>query len=486
VNIGNLYNSQRNTIKSKRQYINARNIFLNLKNDYGYASVNNNLGIVHELLGENEDALISFKESHSIYKRLKRENGIAITSNNIGNVFITLNELDSVLPYLDLANSLYSELNDTIGMCSVFINYGNYYFKISEDDKAVDYLRTALKISISQGLIEKEEKIYHYLSANYYKQKEYEIAFEYLLLADSLHNEIDSDDNEVRFQQLDEYYRDEASKQDIAIKELELKNSKNTLRNNQLFSFVLIVSLIIIISLLVFLYNRFKKINSIKLELENTNKQLHQINKDYRETLISKEEKEVLLQEIHHRVKNNLQIIYSLLRFIAMKGYSETRELILELQTRITAMSLLHEQLYKNEDISKINVKDYIELLINNLNSAYARNFSIDVHQDIKVESLDLDTLHPLGLLINEIISNSLKHAFHKDIENCNVYIKLFEKDEIYYLEIGDNGIGFNPELILGSTNNLGIELISSLISQLGGKMETIGDNGTHYRITFT
>jgi two-component sensor histidine kinase len=486
LNIGNLHNTQGNTLKSKEFYLKARNTYLKLGNDYGLASANHNLGLIHEILGEYEEALNSYLKSYEIYLRLDRKKTMGLALNNIGNVYLILQKEDSVLPFLDSAYSVYSEIQDSVGICTVYMNYGNFYSQTGDEVKAEYYLLEALDLANDQNLIEKEAAIAEILSAHYSLNKDYENAYFYLNMVHSLENEFMSEDDEERFQRLDQYYQDEARNQSIAIKELELKNSKNTLKNNRIFSGVLMISLLIIVALLSFLFTRFKTTSAIKKELEETNKRLEQINKDYRKTLISKEEKEILLQEIHHRVKNNLQIINSLLRFQAMKGNEETKELILELQTRITAMALLHEQLYMNKDFTRINVKDYIELLLSNLSSAYARSYTIDIKQDIQIESLDLDTLHPLGLLINEIVSNSLKHAFNSNSESCEIYIKLYDDGNSCHLEIGDNGIGFKEDLLLSKSSNLGIELIGSLINQLEGSIETIANKGTHYTIQFT
>jgi two-component sensor histidine kinase len=485
LNIGNLYNTQRNTIKSKEYYLKARNTYLNAGNDYGLASANHNLGLIHELLKEYDEALEAYHQSYKMYLRLDRKKTMGLALNNIGNIYLILNEYDSVKTYLDSAFTVFSEMDDSVGICNVYMNYGNYYSQTSDAKKAESYLLDAMTIANNQVLIEKEASTAEILSAHYKNQGNYQLAYKYLAMVDSLENEFKSEDDEERFQRLDQYYREEAESQSMAIKELELKNSQNTLRNNRIFTFVLFISLLIIISLLAFLYKRFKITTSIKRELEDTNSKLKQINREYRKTLISKEEKEVLLQEIHHRVKNNLQIINSLLRFQAMKGNDETRELILELQTRITAMALLHEQLYMNKDFTKINVSDYVELLMSNLSSAYARSYTIEIKQEINIKNLDLDTLHPLGLLINEIASNSLKHAFNEDLGSCKIYIKLSNDNHSCYLEIGDNGIGFDETLLMENSSNLGIELIASLINQLEGKMETIADKGTHYKITF-
>lgn len=485
LNIGNLYNRLRDIDKSKEYYLKARNTYLQLGNDFGLATANHNLGLVHELLDEYDEALKAYHESYIVYLRLDRVKSMGISLNNIGNIYIILENYDSAKVYLDDALSLYEELKDTVGISTVLLNLGNYHSSLGENEMAEKCYFQSLDISKSQGLKEKEVDVTRSLANHFKLKNDYKQAYYYLALVDDLELAFKSDEDTERFQRMDEHYREETNKKNMAIKELELQNSKNSLKDSKKFSLVLGAGIIIIFLLLTIQFIRYKTTNAIKKELESANNELKRINKEYEQTLISKEEKEMLLREIHHRVKNNLQIIMSLLRFQAMKGSSESKELILELQTRITAMSLLHEQLYMNDDFTKINVSDYIELLLNNLSSAYAKSYTINIAQKIEVENLDLDTLHPLGLLINEIVSNSLKHAFHDDFDQCNIYVNLYKKENVCYLEIGDNGIGFNKELILEAHNNLGIELIESLSKQLESNMETIIENGTHYKITF-
>ena len=486
MNIGNLYNAQRDIHKSKEYYTNARNTYLNLNNEFGLATATHNLGLINELIGDYDEALKSYKLSYQMFKKLERLKPMATSLNNLGNIFLILNEIDSVKPTLDAAYKVYSEMQDSVGICSVLINYGNYYSKIEEKDLAESYLLKALDLTKSENLIDSEISTTKILAEHYSSTEDYAKAFFYLSMAFQLEEEYKSEIDEERFHKLDEYYREEANKQRMAIKELELKNSKTLLKNNQEFTLILIISLVIIFVLLAFQFLKYNSTNAIKKELEATNSELSRINEEYKQTLISKEEKEILLQEIHHRVKNNLQIINSLLRFQALKGSEESRELILELQSRITAMSLLHEQLYMNKDFTKINVKDYLELLLNNLSSAYNKEHPIFIDRQIEIENLDLDTLHPLGLLINEIISNSLKHAFNENSGVAKIYLKFYIENGVHHLKMGDNGVGFNKEKFSEPTNNLGIELIGSLTNQLDGTIEVLIDKGTHYHIQFS
>lgn len=199
-------------------------------------------------------------------------------------------------------------------------------------------------------------------------------------------------------------------------------------------------------------------------------------------------EKEVLLKEVHHRVKNNLQIISSLLNLqSSLIGDERIHELYRESQHRIKSIASIHEMLYQTNDLVKINFKDYIEKLIVDLVSSYhgnnnQLNFTIDCAAEF-----NLDTAIPLGLLINEIVSNSLKHGL-SNTENDLIYVRIVESETplFYELHIGDNGSGFNFKQAAAESETLGMMLISELSNQLDGTME-IADMlpGTHYFLKF-
>ncbi len=201
----------------------------------------------------------------------------------------------------------------------------------------------------------------------------------------------------------------------------------------------------------------------------------------------SLEEKEVLLREVHHRVKNNMQIISSLLKLQA--GYLNSPELATILDdshSRIQAMSLIHEKLYREADLSRIQFGSYVNALIQSLLSM--ANLRIRVNFECGIDNIDLDINKavPCGLILNELISNTLKHAF-KDRDRGNVVIQMVMKDaNRCSLTFQDDGIGFSPEKFYKSSDSLGLLLIKSLIEDLlDGVIELEANNGTHYKLEF-
>lgn len=207
---------------------------------------------------------------------------------------------------------------------------------------------------------------------------------------------------------------------------------------------------------------------------------------DLKATLLSKGEKEVMLKEIHHRVKNNLQVIISLLR-IQSHHLTEQKTLLLfeECENRILSMALIHEQLYQSKDMANINVEKYIDTLIQNLLSAYHSNAKLTLESRINVPSLSIDTLVPLGLILNEVTSNSLKHAF-PDRETGKLIISVDQIDDrTFRLVVGDDGIGAPEKVLQQATPTLGMELIGLLVNQLEGTIKRRPEPGTVYEIEF-
>jgi len=202
------------------------------------------------------------------------------------------------------------------------------------------------------------------------------------------------------------------------------------------------------------------------------------------ELMKSLREKEVLLSEIHHRVKNNLQIISSLLS-LQSHGIDDPscRSLLSESQDRIRSMALIHEQLYRSGDFSSIEFSSYASRLLKNLKRSYAPGKNIELSLETENLKLSLETSIPLGLMLSELVTNALKHAF-KGRDSGTIIVK-FKKDGDYcVLEVRDDGVGFNEEKIRNSAS-LGFRLVEILTEQLDGSLTYSGENGGLFRIRF-
>ena len=202
----------------------------------------------------------------------------------------------------------------------------------------------------------------------------------------------------------------------------------------------------------------------------------------------SLEEKEVLLKEIHHRVKNNLQVISSLLNLQARQvNDDKALEMFDDSKNRVRTMALIHEKLYKSEDLAQIDFGEYIHSLVQSLFEAYRdRGRNIRAQIDVENVLMGVDQGIPCGLIVNELVSNSLKHAFPGD-RRGSIWISLSTVSEgKYILRIRDDGIGFPPVVDFGNSKSLGLRLVKILVGQLGGDVKLDSGEFTDFRIEFS
>jgi PAS domain S-box-containing protein len=199
------------------------------------------------------------------------------------------------------------------------------------------------------------------------------------------------------------------------------------------------------------------------------------------------EEKDMLLKETHHRVKNNLMVISSLLNL--QSNYIKDQEalsIFKESQSRARSMALIHERLYQSSDLKNINFGDYIKQLSSELSRTYAANSrGIKLNLDVDDLSIDINTTVPLGLIVNELISNCFKHAFPSG-RGGEVNIHFHKLNDHYEFSVEDNGIGFPDKLDFKNTDSLGLQLVVNLTKQIDGDIELDKSRGTAFLIRFT
>ena len=199
------------------------------------------------------------------------------------------------------------------------------------------------------------------------------------------------------------------------------------------------------------------------------------------------EEKEVLLKEVHHRVKNNMQVIMSLLRlqtnYITDK---HAKSLFKDSQSRVASMALIHEKLYKSKNLSSIDFNEYLRDLTQTLIQSYNIGHKM-IRFELKIENvfLNINQAIPCGLIINELVTNSLKYAFPGNIKGKIAIDFHLNKDQ-YSLIVYDNGVGISADTVLENPKTLGLQLVNALIQQLHGTLELKRKNGTAFNICFS
>ncbi len=193
---------------------------------------------------------------------------------------------------------------------------------------------------------------------------------------------------------------------------------------------------------------------------------------------------EVLMRELHHRVKNNLQVISSMLGLQSRKLDDEAKVAVEEGKERIRAMSLIHQKLYQDDQVSTLDIKDYITNLVNELSQAYGYSEKAKIDLDISDLRLNVDTSLPIGLIVNELVTNAFKYAY-RDIEKPILELKLLVDEDNLLLSVRDNGVGLPEGYSIENARSFGMKLVNILVAQLKGSLELDHRHGLNYRIKF-
>lgn len=229
--------------------------------------------------------------------------------------------------------------------------------------------------------------------------------------------------------------------------------------------------------LIAYLVNQFIKLSSVsEKKYREANRELQDQN---RLVQAQNEEKTIMLKEIHHRVKNNLQVISSLLRLQSYEIDEEVaRTHFQDAVYRVVAMALIHEKMYQNKNLSQIDLKDYLSSLADELVATYSDHKQIKISIDSELEYLGNDSLVPVALIFNELLTNSLKHAF-QEVDNGEITVSITKSDqpEVFKLLYRDNGTWSDGS----REGSFGLELIATLTEQLDGKVVRTYEDGTRY-----
>ncbi|HCC31580.1 MAG TPA: hypothetical protein DEQ03_16255 [Marinilabiliales bacterium] len=194
-----------------------------------------------------------------------------------------------------------------------------------------------------------------------------------------------------------------------------------------------------------------------------------------------------MLKEIHHRVKNNLQIISSIINLQSMRIKDKaTQEIFEEMQRRILAISSIHQKLYQSDSVTSINMKDYLSEVVDSIHIAF-NNPQLNVKYEIMIQQIvmDIDSAVSMGLMVNELATNAYKYAF-KPAQNNQFLVKLENPEpEKYQLTVKDNGLGLPTDFSLTKANSLGLRMVSLLTRQLKGNIRFYNQDGAVFEVVF-
>lgn len=428
------------------------------QNELEAANALQNIGLVKGILGDVDAEIDAYQEARVVMAKLGFEEGVANIDMNLGTAFLSQQKSEEALDAFQKAKTVFEELGYKAAQCVIYTNLAETYLLSGEFRNAETNALRSIELAEALSLSNEKKFTLEILSKIYESQGRYQKALATLKEHQLLKDSIFQDEKLNQIEELKVEYETKQKEDDIA-----LLNASNALKDaklerQQILLFLLIGGAVLFLSLVFILYNRY------------------QLKKK------SSEEKEVLLKEIHHRVKNNLQIIESLLSLQGRtKGNRRPEDLLKISQDRIHAISAIHEKLYQSENLKEINFKSYINDLVSHFSDTYGMD-NVQFKTEIQDVDLDLDQLIPCGLIVNELVTNSLKYAFEKATDPT-IEINGEVKEGSYSLQIIDNGVGFEQEK---DGNSIGLQLVHSLVNQLNGTIDKLKIQGTGYQISFT
>lgn len=478
-NIGIIYKEQGNYEKAIDYISQSLEIDITAGLDAEVATKKGNLGLIYSEMGRYDEALRYYKDALKDETQLNNPDGIARNYGNIANAYIKQAQRASsqfqkdslfreALYNYDQAYNLSLQLGNKIYIASDLAGLGNLYNQLGQTVKAEEYLKKSLAISKKEGFLAEMKSAYGFLADVYEQTQNYKEAYrnykEYIVLRDSIYKEQKSEEItrlefQYAFDKKESLLKIEQEKKDAIAREKLAEKERE--KQNLFFSIAFV--LLLLGGAVLYGISKQKNNRRLKAEKEKTEAALR--------------DRETLLREIHHRVKNNLQIVSSLLSIQGREITDEkAQKAVQESRNRVHSMALIHQFLYGDEHLNNIDMQKYIYELGESLFSAYRiEHNQIELQTDIDSIFLDVDIAIPLGLILNELITNALKYAF-PDGRKGQLHISLKETNQSLILKVKDNGVGLSENKT--ESGSFGMKLINAFKQKLGAEYNFLNHQG--------
>lgn len=424
-------------------------------------------------LDRYDEALEGFNEVLSEARSLDDRFQVPTSLHNIADLYNDNGEYEKALETckealegFETVDSKYGILKSHTLMCSIFGNLGQV-------EKALSHCKKATEMAHEFDQLASLKEIYKYQSEALNSAGRYREAYQARLEFEEIKDEQLGETQDRHIAALTTKFSTKEKEIKIELQEEKLNAQELLIGQQRIIQLLILLVLLFVGTLAVFIWKNNKKQKAVNAQLNEQKETIEKTSK----------ERETLLKEIHHRVKNNLQVISSLLSMQSRQmDDGEAKSAVKEGQSRIKSMSLIHQKLYSQDELSRINMKEYISELSQYLFKSYKTGNDIQEVLETQDILLDVDTAVPIGLIINELIANALKYAF-EDGKTGQLKVQFAEENSGYKLSISDDGKGMPPEW--EKRQNMGMRLVRMLVEQLDGELKIDNSKGTSFMISF-
>lgn len=428
------------------------------------------VGFIYSAQNNSEKALEFLSRSIKMSEKYGFYNNLSDGYTSLAELYLKINDLENALNAVENSIKYASLLNNNFLLMRAWLAKGQYDNLSGEYQEAIKSLNKSLEVGTEIfGDDFVLVQIQNELSKAYEGIGNFELAYEARLKYDAYKDSLYQSEADNRIAQMQTEFEVRQKEETIALQE-------NRLKQSRIIQSLTAGMLVLALGISILVFRGLKKNQKL-------NRQLNRLNDNLKKTINdldkSNAEKELLLKEIHHRVKNNLAVVTGLLEL--QSAHFENPQLYSAIQDskkRVSSMSIIHQKLYQRDNLTAIEMKDYFHSLGDSLNDAFGGNAEIAISYPMETLYLDIDTAIPIGLITNELVTNAFKHAF-TDREKGEIEISLsLSEDKIYSLKVKDNGIGDQNMHQPGS--GFGSQLIHLLAVQIGATIDrNMGSNYT-------
>lgn len=426
------------------------------------------LGRIKEHTGALDTALVLFNQALNIYRQTKLTVSEIGVLRALGRLSFNQGALSNAEEILLGALAKADSIREPNEKMYLYISLSEVYLEQEQPSKAMQMAFHAEEIARPANNRPALRDIYLNLAKAFEQLNNYKNAVAYQQKAVVIRDSILKDEERKTLYEMEARFQNKKKQEEI--NRLDLMNELNSvkLRANRRLNRLLLAGLGMLLLVVGFISYLYRRIKAQKVLIDK-----------------SLEQKEALLREIHHRVKNNLQIISSLLSLQSRQiDDPKAHEIFTESKNRVKSMALIHQNLYQEEDLIGVDIPKYIDHLANNLVSTYQLGEQLNVITDVDDIKMDVEMIIPIGLILNELITNALKYAY-KQTNHAQMRIVFKRKNDNLILSVEDNGSGMPDDFDINNSKGLGFKLVKTFMKKLKGEIRIEKAEGTKIVLSF-